>query len=52
MLRQKGVVCNIIIKEDLIQEIGEILVEVEAEEILVGEEEDRLYVTIVINQDI
>jgi hypothetical protein len=46
------VVRNIIIKKALIQETGEILLEVEAEEILVGEEEDRLYVTIVINQDI
>jgi hypothetical protein len=35
------VVHNIIIREDLIQGIEEILVEVEAEEILVEEEEDN-----------
>ena len=52
MLRQKGVAHNIIIKEDLIQGIEETLAEDEVEEILVGEEEDRLYVTIVINCDI
>jgi tRNA A22 N-methylase len=51
MLQQKGVVHNIIIKEDLIQGTEETLAEVEVEEILVEEEEDRLYVIIVINQD-
>jgi hypothetical protein len=43
------VVFNIVIKEDLIHGREEILAEVEAEEILVGEEENRLYVAIVIN---
>jgi hypothetical protein len=41
MLQQKGVVHNIIIKEALIQGTEETLVEVEVEEILVEEEEDR-----------
>jgi hypothetical protein len=39
MLRHKEVVHHIIIREDLIQETKEILAEVEAEEILVEEEE-------------
>ena len=41
MLRQKEVVNNIITRGDLIQGIEEILVEVEAKEILAEEEEDR-----------
>jgi hypothetical protein len=41
MLQQKGVVHNITIKEASIKGTEETLVEVEAEEILVEEEEDQ-----------
>jgi hypothetical protein len=41
MFQQKGVVHNITIKEVSIKGIEETLVEVEAREILVEEEEDR-----------
>jgi hypothetical protein len=49
MLHQKWVVCNIIIKEASIKRIKETLAEAEVEEILVEEEEDGLYVIIIIN---
>jgi hypothetical protein len=51
MLRHKEVVHNIIIRGYLIQEIEEILAKFKAEETLEEEEEDQLYVTIVINWD-
>jgi hypothetical protein len=51
MLQQKGVVHNIIIKEVSIKGTEETLAEAEVEEILVEEEEDRLYVITVINLD-
>jgi hypothetical protein len=49
MLQKKGVVCNIILKESLIQGIEETLAEVEVEEILVEEEDNKLCVITVIN---